>query len=91
MDDHPSLGRLDSSSVRRCYAACAERRQGIDVYRAESRHDQTGLPVAVADVSTDDAAGSIYEALHGLACTLEPSVIKQNGGGGATCAFTPGR
>jgi len=47
--------------------------------------------IAVAGVSADGAAGSIYEAIHGLACTLEPGVIKQNGGGGATCAFTPGR
>ena len=47
--------------------------------------------IAVAGVSADGAAGSIYEALHGLACTLEPSVIKQSGGGGASCAFTPGR
>jgi hypothetical protein len=45
----------------------------------------------VAGVSAGGAAGSIYEAHHGLACTLEPSVIKQNGGGGATRAFTPGR
>jgi hypothetical protein len=35
--------------------------------------------------------GSTYEALHGLACTLEPSVTEQNGGGGAARAFTPGR
>jgi len=45
----------------------------------------------VAGVSADGAAGSVYEALYALACTLEPGVIKQNGGGGATCAFTPGR
>jgi hypothetical protein len=44
----------------------------------------------VAGVSADGAAGSIYEALHRLACTLEPSVIKRNGGGAAR-AFTPGR
>jgi hypothetical protein len=47
--------------------------------------------IAAAGVSADSAAGSIYEALHRLACTLEPSVTEQNGGGGATRAFTPGR
>jgi hypothetical protein len=46
--------------------------------------------IAVAGVPPDGAAGSIFEALHGLDCTLEPSVIKQNAGGGATCAFTAG-
>ncbi|MFZ0208509.1 MAG: hypothetical protein WAL59_20795 [Roseiarcus sp.] len=45
----------------------------------------------MAGVSADGAAGSIYAALHGLACTPEPSVTEQNGGGGATRAFTPGR
>jgi hypothetical protein len=45
----------------------------------------------VAGVSADGAAGAIYEALYGFACTLEPSVTEQNGGGGATRAFTPGR
>jgi hypothetical protein len=50
-----------------------------------------GLLGAVAGVSADVAAGSTYEALHGLACTLEPSVTEQNGGGGAARAFTPGR
>jgi hypothetical protein len=83
------LGRLGERSALPC--VCAERRQGIDVHRAESRHDQTGLPGAVAAVSADGAAGSIYEAIHGRASTPEPSVIKQNGAGGATRAFTPGR
>ncbi|MDE3174515.1 MAG: hypothetical protein KGM15_00190 [Pseudomonadota bacterium] len=46
--------------------------------------------LAAAGVPSDGAAGSIYEAVHGLVCTLTPSVIKQNGGGGAHCAFSPG-
>lgn len=36
------------------------------------------------------AAGSLYEALTGLTCTIDPNVVDQRAGGGATCAFTPG-
>jgi hypothetical protein len=46
--------------------------------------------LAAAGVPGDGAAGSIFEAVHGLACTLSPSVIKQNGGGGASCNYTVG-
>jgi hypothetical protein len=46
--------------------------------------------LAAAGVQGDGAAGTIYEAVHSLSCTLTPSVIKQNAGGGANCVFTPG-
>jgi hypothetical protein len=46
--------------------------------------------IAVAGVRPDGAVGSIYEALHGLTCTLVPSVIARNAGGGATCVFMTG-
>jgi hypothetical protein len=36
------------------------------------------------------AAGSLYEALTGLTCTIDPNVVDQRAGGGATCSFTPG-
>jgi hypothetical protein len=46
--------------------------------------------IAASGVPGDGAAGTIYEAVHNLACTLTPSVIKQNAGGGANCVFTVG-
>jgi hypothetical protein len=46
--------------------------------------------LATAGVPSDGAAGSIFEAVHALSCTLTPSEIKQNGGGGADCSFTVG-
>ena len=46
--------------------------------------------LAAGGVPGDGAAGSTYEAVHGLVCTLTPSVIKQNGGGGAACVYTVG-
>jgi hypothetical protein len=43
-----------------------------------------------AGVPSDGAAGTIYEGLHGLACAIDPNQIKQNAGGGASCAYTAG-
>ncbi len=41
-------------------------------------------------VPSDGAAGSSYESVSHLACTIKPSEVKQKGGGGATCAWAPG-
>jgi hypothetical protein len=46
--------------------------------------------IAVAGVASDGAAGSIFEALHGLECTVQPGLIKQKSGAGADCTFTAG-
>ena len=35
------------------------------------------------------AAGSIYEAVPALDCTVNPDEVKQEAGGGASCKFTP--
>jgi hypothetical protein len=40
-----------------------------------------------AEVPSDGAAGTIYESLTALACTIDPNGIKQNSGGGASCAY----
>lgn len=45
---------------------------------------------ALAGVPGDGAAGTIYEALSKLSCTLDPKVIKDKAGGGADCTFAPG-
>ncbi len=41
-------------------------------------------------VPSDGAAGSIYEALSHLDCTIKPNDVKQKDGSGATCAWKPG-
>ena len=46
--------------------------------------------VAEAGVPSEGAAGSIYESLSQLVCTIDPNEIKQRGGGGADCTFKPG-
>lgn len=42
-------------------------------------------------VPPDGAAGSTFEALSHLDCTIDPNVIKQKAGGGASCKFDPGQ
>jgi hypothetical protein len=46
--------------------------------------------VAEAGVPPDGAAGTIFEALSHLVCTIDPNEIKQRAGGGASCQFDPG-
>jgi hypothetical protein len=45
--------------------------------------------VAEAGVPPDGAAGTIYESLLHLSCTIGPNEIKEKGGGGAECKFDP--
>jgi hypothetical protein len=46
--------------------------------------------VAEVGVPPDGAAGTIYESLSHLSCTIDPSEIKEKAGGGAACKFDPG-
>jgi hypothetical protein len=45
---------------------------------------------AMAGVPSDGAAGSVFESLTNLNCTLDPKAIKQKDGSGASCSFEPG-
>ena len=42
---------------------------------------------ALAGVPSDGAAGSIFEGVSKLVCTLDPAAIKDKAGGGADCAY----
>ena len=46
--------------------------------------------LALAGVPSDGAAGSIFESLSKLSCTLDPKAIKDKAGDGADCSFEPG-
>jgi hypothetical protein len=35
------------------------------------------------------AAGTIFESLTQLSCTIDPTALQRNDGGGASCTFTP--
>ena len=41
-------------------------------------------------VPSEGAAGSVFEGLSNLNCTINPNEIAQRGGGGASCTFDPG-
>jgi hypothetical protein len=45
--------------------------------------------LAEAGVPSDGAAGSSYEALTKLVCTIDPNEVKQMSGGGAHCDYGP--
>jgi hypothetical protein len=45
--------------------------------------------MAMASVPSDGAAGSIFESLSKLSCTLDPVAIGDKGGGGADCSYEP--
>ena len=45
---------------------------------------------ALAGVASDGAAGSVFESLSNLNCTLDPKAIKQKDGSGASCSFEAG-
>jgi hypothetical protein len=46
--------------------------------------------IVEAGVPGDGAAGTIFEALHSLSCTLDPAKLAQKDGSGADCTFQPG-
>jgi hypothetical protein len=45
----------------------------------------------MAGVPSDGAAGSVFESLSRLNCTLDPKAIKDKAGAGAECTFEPGK
>ena len=46
--------------------------------------------LAEIGVQPEGAAGSSFEALSKLKCTIKPSEVKQKSGGGAHCRYSPG-
>jgi len=46
--------------------------------------------IAEIGVPPDGAAGSVFEAVSHLDCTIDPNEVKQKAGGGASCTYTPG-
>ena len=45
---------------------------------------------ALAGIPPDGAAGSNFESLAKLSCTIDPNAIRQKDGSGADCSFQPG-
>jgi hypothetical protein len=47
--------------------------------------------IALAGVPPDGAAGSIFESLSRLSCTIDPNAIRRRDGSGADCTFQPAK
>ena len=68
----------------------------LDALRALERFAFGELGVLHLEVSDrgfvpeDGAAGSVFEGMSHLNCTIDPAEIKQKAGGGADCKFDPG-
>jgi hypothetical protein len=62
---------------------------GKDVTLNGRRAHELFATLAGIGVEPDGAAGSIYEALANLKCTVDPNEVKQMAGGGAHCDFAP--
>ncbi|MCP1762689.1 hypothetical protein [Bradyrhizobium japonicum] len=45
---------------------------------------------ALAGIPSDGAAGSNFESLSQLSCTIDPNAIRRKDGSGADCTFQPG-
>jgi hypothetical protein len=45
--------------------------------------------MAMAGIPADGAAGSVFESLAKLNCTLDPAAIKEKAGRGVTCIYEP--
>ncbi len=45
--------------------------------------------IALAGIPPDGAAGSTFESLSRLSCTIDPNAIRRKDGSGADCTFQP--
>jgi hypothetical protein len=53
--------------------------------------NELAATLAAAGVAPEGAAGSIVESVTKLACTIDPTEIRQKAGGGAQCTFETGQ
>jgi hypothetical protein len=53
--------------------------------------NELAATLVAAGVAPEGAAGSIVESVTKLACTVDPTEIRQKAGGGAQCAFETGQ
>jgi hypothetical protein len=66
-------------SARSCELTFRGRKQTVNGRRAS----EIFATEALAGVPSDGAAGSVFESLSNLSCTLDPKAIKQKDGSGA--------
>ncbi len=86
-----SIGcRISSVDIasRKCDLAFEDRRRGDRMVSLGGRAaNELFATLAAAGVAPDGAAGSTFEKLNKLVCTIDPNEVRQKAGGGADCVF----
>jgi len=78
------------SDVAIARRSCALTFGAHDVNLSGRRANELYATLVEAGVPGDGAAGSIFESVSALSCVIDPNVVLENAGGGASCTFTPG-
>jgi hypothetical protein len=74
---------ITSRSCRLTFGAASVQLTGREAHELYATIAEAGVP-------SEGTAGSMFESLAHLACTIDPHAIAQRAGGGADCTFDPG-
>ena len=72
-------------AIRSCVLTFGNRSNNLT---GRGAHEIYATLVEIGNPSSG-AAGSVYENLTQVSCTIDPQALRQSGGGGASCTFTP--
>jgi hypothetical protein len=78
-----------ASNVDITVHSCALKFGSHDVNIEGRRAHELYATLIEIGVSPDGAAGSIYEAVSTLKCTIDPDEVRENAGGGVNCQYRP--
>ena len=79
-----------ASNVDISFHACALTFRSKTINLKGRRAHELFATVGEVGVPPDGAAGTMFEALLHLDCSINPHEIQQKAGGGASCSFDPG-
>ncbi|MGA8412747.1 MAG: hypothetical protein WB756_13390 [Xanthobacteraceae bacterium] len=79
-----------ASNVDISFHSCALTFRSKTINLKGRRAHELFATVGEVGVPPDGAAGTMFEALSHLDCTINPHEIPQKAGGGASCSFDPG-
>lgn len=78
-------GNIDIT-VRNCEVSFGKKTKTVN----GSTANEIFATEALAGIVPDGAAGSNFESLTKLSCTIDPNAIRRRDGSGAACTFQPG-
>jgi hypothetical protein len=74
---------ITSRSCKLTFGAASAHLTGREAHKLYATMSEAGIP-------SEGAAGSAFESLARLVCTIDPLAIAQRAGSGADCTFDPG-